>query len=243
MSGFPFCWQRIELLIIEDQMQKAVKRFLFIFQNKSPRKSRAQSLVEVAVAFPVLIMLLSGVIEFGFILNYYLSLLDATRESARYWSGDDPFLPGTKNPDEDFYKETALMVQKLLDPSLTYANPADYKGRRIILDPAVDDVIISVYGAKGGTITFWRGSAYHLFPTPGHSTGNYPSLFESPGYSAKKAIEDTRVSGAPNAGILMVEVHYNYHHVLSLPWLTMWLPNPLHLQAYSIMPMRSAEPP
>lgn len=230
-------------------MQKAVqKRFFFWFtKNKPPRKSRAQSLVEVAIAFPVLIALLGGVIEFGFILNYYLSLLDATRESARYWSGDDPFLADGVTDDDDLYYQAASMVQKLLDPSLTYANPADYKGRRIILDPAVDDVIVSVYGAEGNDVELLRDAGpYHLFPTLADPIGNYPSLFEAEidevHLSAEEAIKNTRVSGAPNAGILMVEVHYNYHQVLSLPWMTLWLSNPLHLQAYTIMPMRSAEP-
>jgi hypothetical protein len=78
--------------------------------------------------------------------------------------------------------------------------------------------------------------AYHLFPTAGNVSGNYPPIFNA------ADIGNTRVSGAPDAGILMVEVHYNYHHVLGLPWMTAWLPNPLHLRAYTIMPMRSAEP-
>lgn len=231
-------------------MQQALQRVFSFFIKTNPprkrkaRKSRGQSLVEVAIAFPLLIILFSGVIEFGFILNYYLSLLDATRESARYWSGDDPFCHtispscplANGSDDPDFYYQTAIMVRKQLDPSLTYANPSDYHGRRIILDPAVDDVVVSVYGVKDNNATLWRaGGAYHLFP-PGN-VGHYPSIF------TEQIVENTRVSGAPNAGLLVVEVHYNYHHVLSLPWLTVWLPNPLHLRAYTIMPIRSGEPP
>jgi hypothetical protein len=224
-------------------MQKVLQRILSLFTKTDPprkghlRKTKAQSLVEVAIAFPVLIVLFSGVIEFGFILNYYLSLLDATRESARYWSNDDPFLADGVSDDPTFYYETAVMVRKILDPSLTYTNPSDYKGRRIALDPSIDDVIVTVYGAKGNIVTLWRdGGPYHLLPTNGSVTGNYPSIFNV------QAIKDTRVATAPNAGILVVEVHYNYHHILSLPWLTAWLPNPLHLRAYTIMPIRTGEP-
>lgn len=232
-------------------MQQAFQRVYSLFIKTSPprkrnaRKSRGQSLVEVAIAFPVLIVMLGGVIEFGFILNYYLSLLDATRESARYWSGDDPFLADGTTDDPAFYYETAVTVRKQLDPSLTYANPADYQGRRIVLDSTVDDVIVSVYGVEDDTAILWRvGGAYHLFPSAGHVSGNYPSMF------TEQAIEDTIVhpdpnvdlTDAPNAGLLVVEVHYNYHHVLGLPWLTVWLPNPLHLRAYTIMPIRSGEP-
>ena len=218
-------------------MQKAVQRILFRFKkNQPPRKSKAQSLVEVAIAFPILIMLFGGVVEFGFILNFYLSLLDATRDAARLYSGGDP-LDSTYfdaiHGQDTFYYEAAYMVQRTLDPTIDDVN---YQGRRILLDPARDDVIVSVYGATGNVVTDLRTNGpYHLFPTAG-SAGHYPSVFTA------SNIESTRVSNAPNAGILVVEIHYNYHHVLNLPWMTAFLPNPLHLQAYSIMPLRAAEP-
>jgi hypothetical protein len=226
-------------------MQKALQGMFSLFgktdppQKRNGRKTRGQSLVEVAIAFPVFIMLFTGVVEFGFIINYYLSLVDATRDAARLYSNEDPFMddpahPGTLIDDPDFYLQTALKVRRTLDPSI---DKASYRGRRIVLDPAVDDVIVSVYGATGSTITLWRDAGvYHLFPTAGSATGNYPSIFTT------QDIANTRVTGAPDAGILVVEVHYNYHHVLGLPWMTTWLPNPLHLRAYSIMPIRAGEP-
>jgi hypothetical protein len=221
-------------------MRKALEGVVSLFKKTAPlrggkkRKSRGQSLVEVAIAFPVLIMLLTGVIEFGFILNFYLSLLDATRDAARLYSGADPFLANGTSDNEDFYKQTAYKVQRVLDPLI---DDSGYRGRRILLDPAHDDVIVTVYGAKGNIVTLWRDAGpYHLFPTEGDPTGNYPSIFTA------QNILDTRVTDAPNAGILLVEVHYNYHHVLNLPWFRAILPNPLHLQAYTIMPIRAGEP-
>jgi Flp pilus assembly protein TadG len=47
------------------------------------RLARAQSLVETALLLPVLLLILSGLIEFGFLLNRYLILLDAVRNVAR----------------------------------------------------------------------------------------------------------------------------------------------------------------
>jgi len=222
-------------------MQKALQGIFSLFRKTDPpqkrlvRKPWGQSLVEVAIAFPILIMLFGGVVEFGFILNTYLSLLDATRESARYWSNDDPFLAdGVTDDDVNFYFETAYDVEKLLDPTIL---DSAYQGRRIVLDPAKDDVIVSVYGAEGSDVELLRNAGpYHLFPTPAHASGNYPSIF------TETSILNARVGSAPNAGILLVELHYNYHHVLNLPWMTAILPNPLHLQAYTIMPIRSGEP-
>jgi hypothetical protein len=239
-----------KLIIIEEETQMALQKIFSSLiktgppAKKKPRKPWGQSLVEVALAFPILIMLFGGVVEFGFIINYYLSLLDATREAARVWSGDDPFTEypigsGTMVDDDlGFYKETALWAQKALDPSLNYANPADYKGRRIPLDPNKDDVIVSVYGMKNGDAVLARDAGpYHLFPTPGSVSGNYPSLFNETG------IEGTHIGGAPKSGLLVVEVHYNYYQVLQLPWMLAFINNPLHLQAYTIMPIRAGEPP
>ncbi len=202
--------------------------------RRKGRKSPGQSLIEVAIAFPILIMLFTGVVEFGFILNFYLSLLDATRDAARLYSGGDPFLADGVTDNQDFYYQAAYMVERTLDPVI---DDPTYRGRRILLNPARDDVIVTVYGAQGSNVILWRDAGpYHLFPTPGHSTGNYPSIFTA------QNILDNRIANAPNAGVLVVEVHYNYRHVLNLPWMTLWLPNPLHLQAYTIMPIRAGEP-
>ena len=39
---------------------------------------------------PVLLIMISGLIEFGIMLNYYLDLIDAAREAARWASDADP---------------------------------------------------------------------------------------------------------------------------------------------------------
>jgi|GEM_PF-4181619 len=59
---------------------KNIRNLVFPFSRsrrpagqKAARKTRGQSLVEIAIAFPVLIMMLAGLVEFGFMLNYYLS--------------------------------------------------------------------------------------------------------------------------------------------------------------------------
>jgi Flp pilus assembly protein TadG len=56
-------------------------------QSRSGRKrrgERGQSLVELALTLPVLLLLLVGVVEVGNGLNAYLTVVDAAREGARY---------------------------------------------------------------------------------------------------------------------------------------------------------------
>jgi Flp pilus assembly protein TadG len=55
-----------------------------VFRRKIQMASeRAQSLVEFALALPILVLLLFAVIQFGVAFNNYVTLTDATRAGAR----------------------------------------------------------------------------------------------------------------------------------------------------------------
>ncbi|MBK9710494.1 MAG: pilus assembly protein [Kouleothrix sp.] len=58
--------------------QRCLPRRRLLFQN-----SRGQSLVETALLLPLLIVLLFGVVEFGFFLYAHVQVANAARESAR----------------------------------------------------------------------------------------------------------------------------------------------------------------
>ncbi|MCX7884744.1 MAG: pilus assembly protein [Caloramator sp.] len=47
-------------------------------------KKKGQALVEFAIMLPVFIFILAGIIEFGIMLNSYLTIQNASREGARY---------------------------------------------------------------------------------------------------------------------------------------------------------------
>jgi hypothetical protein len=252
-------------------MKKAPRKIIAFFQNNPAgrsraHKSRGQSLVEIAIAFPIIIMLLSGLVEFGFMLNYYLSLLDATREAARTFSNFDPFEDGysltppdctcdtataclpdnnanciancvADRNDSDcdrtsFYKGAEGMVLDNLQPrGGTPEERRTDSSRRIFLDSATDDVVVSVFSV--GPNFIWR------FPEDGgqdHWYNNQPSRLST------EEIHNRLIGGAPDTGILLVEVFFNYHQVLALPWLAPFLPDPIMLHAYTIMPCPAAEP-
>lgn len=197
-----------------------------ITYKRNASKPKAQSLVEFAITLPIIIILLSGVVEFGFALNFYLSLLDASRQAARWGSNLDPFNPD-KSDNYTFYSNVAAEARYNLDPSVL--NPS-YEGRKIVLDASTDDVVVSVFSINGTTVTRYpTAGSYHLF-------NNVTPIFN------ETQIANNLVTGAPNAGVLVVEVHYNYHQVLNLPWIDPFVPDPMYLRAYSIMPLSAAEP-
>jgi hypothetical protein len=193
-------------------------------------RAKAQSLVEIAITLPVLLILLSGMIELGFMLNYYLSLLDSTREAARLYSNFDPFLRDEdRNPigdDLDFYQGVAGTVVENLEPQ------EQDTSRKIVLDSGTDDVVVSVFSVDGTNVVRFpssMGGEYHWF-------NNQPSAFSDAEISSRL------IGTAPPTGILLVEVYYDYHQVLALPWITIFIPNPTMLYAYTMMPLSAAEP-
>ena len=239
--------------------------------KKRKLKSRGQSLVEIALTLPVLLVLFSGMVEMGFMLNYYLSLLDATRYAARDLSGKDPFIsPNTSLVDEPAFYYFYGIIPPAQTPDYYGAaykvwwqlapNSATDNARKVGLNPATDDVIVSVYSVdKTGTITQYPVS--DLSPTTGgdgslfgdpfaKGTGQCPRNMGDGGFhlycnvqaSFKEAnLLSQIVPGSPCQGFLVVEVAYQYHEILGLPWAEIFIGNPM-LHAYTVMPLPAAAP-
>jgi hypothetical protein len=183
--------------------------------RKKRKTSRGQSLVELAIVLALLMFMVIAIVEYGFLLNQYLNILDAGREATRQSSLGDPFFDdGTI--DENFYLDIAAMVDNFLLP--------------LELDPNLDDVVISFFSVTNGTVV--------RFPDgDGWSRNNISnSNFSS------SDIEARLNTGAPATGVLLVEIFYNYWQTLNLPIFSNVIPNPIPLYNYSVMPLSAAEP-
>lgn len=60
--------------------------------NTSKRRERGASAVELAIVAPFLLILLLGIVEFGFVFGQYNELRHAVREGARYAAVSEPDL-------------------------------------------------------------------------------------------------------------------------------------------------------
>ncbi len=215
---------------IRNLLKKISRRALAVL----PRKPKAQSLTEFAIALPILLLLLSGVVEYGFALNYYLSLLDATRESARYYSKFDPFLyDSNRNIVGDnslYYEGAAGMVINNLDPTQDPEfKDEPYIGRIIPLNSTTDEVIITVYSkSNSGVLSYPAAGSFRLYAS------DTESLFTN------EEVGGLFENNTPDAGLLIVEVHFTYNAVMNLPWLAPLFP--MELRAYTIMPLPAADP-
>jgi hypothetical protein len=204
------------------------------------KRIRGQSIVEFAILLPLLLMLLSSLIEFGFIVNEYLDLIDTTRETARFLSDNSPFTdPTSKAYRADFYTDGAAEMSNTLD-----------RAGWINLDTSGDDLVISVFSISGDTVVGRYPASFT--DTRGGCSGapnggdigwrlfcRQTSKFSSDDINA---LVGRTSSVPPNNGIVLVEIFYEYHMRLGLPWVAGIVGDTVTLHAYSFDPCPAAEP-
>lgn len=224
-----------------------MKRMAGALKKVRSRRRRGQSLVEFSILLPLLLIMLSGLIEFGILLNYYLDVIDAAREAARWAADADPIRhPVTGaylNPNSQFYTDVQQLTKESLLASsdnridwIDHDPPGGVDGDDDDCNITINggnDIVISAFGAMDGAVTerFPAG-----WPNGMNLCGHQNSEFTN---AEIAALLDPL---APTTGMVLVEVFYDYHMVMALPWITAFVPDPVTLHAYSIMPNANVEP-
>lgn len=133
----------------------------------------------------------------------------------------------------------------------------------VYLDPAVDDVVIKIFTIEGWT------DVTHVYPVPPESLdtgywafsdhdpvdlvhqGNWqkgcdptdPTIVNTETHYTATTVHNELVTGSPlNKGFVSVEFYYCYHQVLNLPIANWFVPNPMRIHAYTLMPLPAAQP-
>jgi hypothetical protein len=242
----------------ENNRQVAVKMHIVLtlkrFLNSSRRRERGQSMVEMALALPILLLLLAGAVEIGMYYNTYLTLVDATREAARYSANGTPASQDSNNDcesTEDFFKKAACLAMQNL-PGVTF-------------DPVRDDIVVSLILHRKGEDHIWKRvidsypaglpmpddvlatpsitgwSRCRSLPIAG-SAGCVPAESRLP----NSVIEDRLKQSpdwltAPKSAYALVEIYHVHRQFLGLiPPSLPFLPQEVVMHAYSIMPVPAA---
>ena len=209
-------------------------------------KNKGQSFIELALLMSTLLLLVVGLVEFGNMLNQYINLVDGAREGARFGSNTDPFYNVTtrvydySTPQDSFFKDIDTVVEgnTAVDPTLRTSAitplfldraPESVPGFRSPSGVAYKaaEVLIAFYAVSNGAIVKkWTWKKY--------STGQVSQITDAEVASHLNA-------AAPNTGILLVEIFYNYFQLLKLPFLTYVVADPIPVHAYAFMPLAAAE--
>ena len=207
---------------------------------------RGQSFAELMLVLGFLIILLVGVVEFGFLLNSYLHVFDAAREAARFSSSSLAIAPGGLSI-EEFYTNTAVQAMRVMTPLVLRGNNGD-------------DVVISVFSASGTHVDRYPSAAgwslcnlYGIdwaliepnLPVeilPGQFLDDWQFCTPQTSTFPDSAIEAMLEPLAPPSGVLLVEIFYFQDQVLGIPPVSVMIPDPIRIYVYSVMPLSSAEP-
>jgi hypothetical protein len=161
-------------------------------KTQNSRRERGQSLVEVALVLPMLVVLLSIVIEGGLALNAWIRVNTAARDATR-------FAADAARPDE----VASLVLNKL--------GGIDFGSSREFTRSMELDVYI-IKGTTGVTSTIttwnvdhrWDGNSGGVSETPVVQRSTIQTRLQSQGTTAARSIPFT-----------IVEVQYNYTPLLA----------------------------
>lgn len=213
------------------------------------KRNRGQSFVELMLVALILAFMLAGVVEFGFMMNEYLHVMNAAREAARFAS-NSVAIADDGSSIQEFYITTTIRALSVLCPTATNC-PIEFVGNN------GDDVVISVFSISGSSVTRfpdadgWSLCAnfgdqffyppYHQTPVPLTDSDNWNACTVHASNVSTDEVLAVRNPSAPPSGIVLVEVFYNYPQTLGLPLFSDFL-NPVPLHLFSAMPLSSAEP-
>lgn len=207
-------------------------------------RRNGQSMVEFAITLPIIILLFTGMVEFGFMLNTYLSVQDAVRATARRFSTVNPLLDeNDRNADLSFFDTAAEYAIDLLAPA------GDPQSRQIVLEDGRDNILISLIGVEVdedadpvSVVSITRhseGEYYRYFDQ--ESSTNPPTAYSD---SSIEAFLTANGAEPSDSGLLIVEIYYGYEGTLNLPWTQPFFSqdDPAMLYVSAVMPTIYTKP-
>lgn len=213
---------------------------------KLRKKPFGQSFVELALIFPVLLLLVAGMVEVGFYAYTYLTLLELTREAARFASvrdifaidHDDTNLPQSACDDGSklhFYYDTACI---LVDETLGF-NPY------LPISPDTDDVAITVFTIDDRTISNrWPADddgVWSLYSDNWQKDCDGNVVTTTPFFTNSGIISLMDAQAPDDDGVVVVEAYHCHYQVLNLPMLNAFA-NPMRIHAYTVITASEAVP-
>ena len=180
--------------------------------RREAQRERGQSLVELSLALPLLVVLLVGLVEVAFYARTYMVLLEASREGARVGARTTLF------DNSDVYD---LVIQNLSREGYNTSALKD-----VIIVRAEVEVVSGTPAVNNHKVFSMMGSGLAARLTEASIEDNLPVLPNTGDYS------NEGLSGR----LIGVEVFYDHEPLLgSFPLISDLFPDPTRLHTYSVM--------
>ena len=213
------------------------------------REHSGQSLVELALILPLILLMLAGMVEVAFGMFAYLTALDLTREAARFASVRNY---DELNPTDELHPAAYVLnaASACNDTILHYY----YDSACFFTDPDLnpflefeaakyDDVVITVFTVANNQVS-------DRHPDPVWSLWNDNWKKDCQGnevitdpFFTNNYLESRFVADAPTErGVVTVEAYVCYDLIMHLPFISNFIPSPFRIHAYTVMPAPEAIP-
>lgn len=207
----------------------------------TPKSERGQSLVEMAIITPLLLMMLLGLFEVGYVLRNYLIVVNTAREAARF---------ATKPNNLTITDTEAIGYQGIISHSITSAAGQLHNK---LYEPGESGLVISNIIASV-TMTDCEYNNYHVI-YPGDFGREDLSYSTAPRYTSRLDYireaqkvgerhrdiacryrdENGQPLGIPEEHVVIVEMYYTSHQLLGVPFISNPLTDPIPLYSKAVM--------
>jgi len=189
-------------------------------EDKGGAKNSGQSLVELVILLPVLILLLVGLVEVGMALHSYLIVTSASRDAARFGArGTFTDVQIARHAKESSYGQLDFRTYGP-DANTTIIVTRLHIGTEL---DNMDDISYTVYITGLSRPSRVDPLALATLLKEANDDFNRTLLAEHP--DALPSAED----------VVIVEVYYDHPQVLGAPFIADILPNPITLYAQTMM--------
>jgi hypothetical protein len=225
---------------------------------KRIKSHSGQSLVELALILPLVLLMLAGMVEVAFGMFAYLTALDLTREAARFASVRD--YNELLNYDEYGHEQSGN-----LHPANLVANAASacnddllhyyYDTACFFTDPELnpflefnaakyDDIVITIFTVANNHVSTRHPAAgYWSLYNDNWQKDCQGNVVSSTPFFTNAVLESDFMPNAPtDRGIVIVEAYVCYDMIMNLPFISNFIPSPFRIHTYTVMPAPEAIP-
>jgi hypothetical protein len=229
---------------------------------KRIREHSGQSLVELAIILPLVLLMLAGMVEVAFGMFAYMTTLDLTREAARFASVRDyhelgyydqyghaqngdlhpaPYVANAASACNDdllhYYYDTAcFFTDKELNPFLEF-NSAKYDDVVITVFTVANNIVSARHPDPNDLPVSIRGPGYWSLYNDNWQKDCQGNVVNTTPFFTDTMLVNDFVLGAPtDRGIVIVEAYVCYDMIMNLPFISNFIPSPFRIHTYTVMP-------